>query len=326
MHFSKSLLFAAAATNVAGLATHRHRHADFHKEKRAVGDVVTAVIDGKEVTWVNEYDGSAADETDEETNELRSAPIGVYKSTPPKSSVVSVAAAKATTTSAAAAAASSSSSSGSSSSSSLKTYQPFCSKSTKRATEAEIAYKGNTGINWGCNFQLVDSSIISSYKYLIKVTGQNTVPWTFWCWNKIGPTGLIDGWYNHKAVEFTLAPGGVQYIALDSNSQGSCSAAPGTNLPKDSWGGWGGTWFEFDFENASNKGWSGADVSSIQAEAGKLKVYGMQAKWNGVVSTIGEDLSVVDNAFDEALKYADGIGMNIPAGAATVDVIIDWHK
>lgn len=46
---------------------HQRRHAHRHKhrsvkaadEKRAVGDVVTATIDGQVVTWINEYDGGA---------------------------------------------------------------------------------------------------------------------------------------------------------------------------------------------------------------------------------------------------------------------------
>ncbi|KAF3482032.1 uncharacterized protein GIQ15_04791 [Arthroderma uncinatum] len=38
---------------------HGHSHQRFH-EKRAVGDVVTATIDGKVVTWANNYGGGAA--------------------------------------------------------------------------------------------------------------------------------------------------------------------------------------------------------------------------------------------------------------------------
>ncbi|PGH18505.1 hypothetical protein AJ80_04475 [Polytolypa hystricis UAMH7299] len=40
----------------------RHGHAHLHKrkEKRAVGDIVTATIDGQVVTWVNEWAGGAA--------------------------------------------------------------------------------------------------------------------------------------------------------------------------------------------------------------------------------------------------------------------------
>ncbi|KAM5467170.1 target of Sbf [Microsporum ferrugineum] len=37
---------------------HGHSHQRFH-EKRAVGDIVTAVIDGQTVTWKNEYGGTA---------------------------------------------------------------------------------------------------------------------------------------------------------------------------------------------------------------------------------------------------------------------------
>ena len=37
---------------------HQHFH-DQMKHKRAVGEKVTAIIDGKEVSWINTYDGSA---------------------------------------------------------------------------------------------------------------------------------------------------------------------------------------------------------------------------------------------------------------------------
>jgi hypothetical protein len=41
---------------------HQHLHKKHHEEqeeKRAVGDVVTATIDGQVVTWLNEYTGEA---------------------------------------------------------------------------------------------------------------------------------------------------------------------------------------------------------------------------------------------------------------------------
>ncbi|MCJ1369415.1 hypothetical protein MMC20_000626 [Loxospora ochrophaea] len=56
------LSLSLASLSSAG-RPHRLRHDNFHKReqeaKRAVGDMVTATIDGQVVTWVNEYAGGA---------------------------------------------------------------------------------------------------------------------------------------------------------------------------------------------------------------------------------------------------------------------------
>lgn len=39
---------------------HAHKHGHAAQEKRGLGDIVTATIDGKVVTWANDYDGGAA--------------------------------------------------------------------------------------------------------------------------------------------------------------------------------------------------------------------------------------------------------------------------
>src|SRR5690606_7275933 len=76
----------------------------------------------------------------------------------------------------------------------------FCGgANAKRATLYDIAYKGNTGTvsNWGCNIMEVDCSDIDLYDYTAEFssTGSSDV---FACsaFNKIGPKGLIDGFWH----------------------------------------------------------------------------------------------------------------------------------
>ncbi|CAJ2507236.1 Uu.00g084220.m01.CDS01 [Anthostomella pinea] len=331
MHFSNSILFAAAvgAGNVAGHAIH-HRHSHLHKE-RAVGDIVTAVINGQTQTWANTWSGAtAAAAVDEKVAEVTAA-VAAASPTAAAEEKAYPTTAVAASASEPEATASSSSSSESSGSTVASSYKDFCAGKEKRATVAEIAYVGNTGAcGWGSNIMLVADDIADQYDYTVKFTGENTEDWKVVCWNKIGPDGLPDGWYNgNVAVEFTLAPGAAQYIAIDHNSQGGCAAAVGTTIPKDNQGGYAATWFEFDVGNTSNKKWSGADVSSIQAQAARedgldLEIQGMKSCHSSICSTIGPNLSIVDNAFNLALKLADGLGLNIPDTKASIEVTIAY--
>ncbi|RYO93903.1 hypothetical protein DL762_000858 [Monosporascus cannonballus] len=348
MHINNSLLLLAAmgASNVAGRATHRHRHADLHHKARNVGDIVHATIDGKMVSWINTYDGSneggespaeapapAAEPSASPEAEVKPA---IYQAEEVKSSApvsaTSYPSAPAPTES------SSSDESGESDDSDasddsvddadvVSTYTPFCKAANKRATAAQIAYTGNVGSKWGCNQMLVSKDIADKYDYKIKVVGQNKEPWKVVCTNKIGPTGKIDGWYNgNHAVEFMLKPGATQYIAVDKNTQGICAAAPGDSIPVDEFGGYASTWFEFDFANESNNGWSGADISVIQAEAAGFKAQGMRTCHADICSTVfdGPAGRVVDNAFDFAARWEDGIGLNIAPGPCEIEYIVGY--
>lgn len=341
MHIQNSVLLLAAvgATNVAGHPSHRHRHADLHKE-RAIGDIVHAVINGVEVSWTNTYDGSSGDAAapapaapsaaePTESPAAVAAAAAEVKVPATSSAAAEVEAASSTTPSyATASPSSSSSSSGSSDNPDVVTsYTPFCKANVKRATEAQIAYVGNVGSEWGCNQLLVAEDVADQYDYTIKVTGKNTEPWKVVCTNKIGPDGKIDGWYNgNAAVEFTLQPGATQYVAVDANTQGICAAAPGDSIPVDANGGYASTWFEFDMANDSNQGWSGADISSIQAEAAGFTVQGMQTCHSSICSSIFEGASglAIDNAFDFAKKLADGLGLNIPSGKTQIDLVLGY--
>ncbi|KAK7753583.1 hypothetical protein SLS62_004441 [Diatrype stigma] len=337
MHIQKNsvlLLAAMGAGNAAARATHKHRHADLHKA-RAVGDVVHAIIDGVEVSWANTYDGSndggdsaAAVPTSTSIPPVATPPATNVKAAATEYATASETAAAAATSTTAAASSTPSSSSGAGNNADVLTvYTPFCKANKKRATQAEIAYVGNVGSEWGCNQLLVSEDIADQYDYTIKVTGKNTEPWKVVCTNKIGPDGKIDGWYNgNAAVEFTLQPGATQYIAVDANTQGICAAAPGDSIPVDAQGGYASTWFEFDVANESNNGWSGADISSIQAQAAGFEVQGMQACHSDICSAIYDSGlgPIIDNAFDIAKKLADGLGLNIPSGKTQIELTLGY--
>jgi hypothetical protein len=106
---------------------------------------------------------------------------------------------------------------------------------------------------------------------LSNLRGPKSGAWTVAIWNKIGPDGLLDGWYGRACKMFSLAPGETRYIAFEENSQGGWAAAAGTSIPTDSYGGYASTWGEFDFGSSINSGWSGFDVSAIAAQKADWK-------------------------------------------------------
>ncbi|KAL4971341.1 hypothetical protein BDW66DRAFT_165399 [Aspergillus desertorum] len=189
-----------------------------------------------------------------------------------------------------------------------------------------VSYTGNVGSPWGSNIIEVDSSSASSYKYVLQIKGNNTSDWFVSFWNKIGPDGKMDGWYGHSALNFTLAAGETKYVAFDEDSQGGWGAAEGSSLPTDEYGGYACTWGEFDFGSTVNDGWSGWDVSAIQAQNADLTVQGMK-----ICTAAGEDCSYITtdaasvvNAYTAAEASVDGIGGSVSAGAVRLAVEIDY--
>ncbi|KAL1878135.1 hypothetical protein VTK73DRAFT_8015 [Phialemonium thermophilum] len=210
------------------------------------------------------------------------------------------------------------------SSSSSGTYKPFCGGKKKRATAAEISYTGNTGAqagDWGCNIMLIDDDIADQYKYTSVYTNAGSEEHQVVCFNKIGPTGLIDGFF-HSAVTFSLAPGQSQTIAFDDNSQGACAFAPG-EVEKTSFGEYAGSWVEFDFGNESNGAWSGADCSALVAMSAGLSVPGCQVCHDGTCSTIYPGGRAV-NAYIKGMEAVDGTGLNISPGQVQLQVKVGY--
>ncbi|KAJ9214809.1 hypothetical protein DTO166G4_3641 [Paecilomyces variotii] len=189
-----------------------------------------------------------------------------------------------------------------------------------------INYVGNVGNPWGSNIIEVSASDASQYEYVAQITGQNTEDWDIVFWNKIGPNGGLNGWYGNSALKLTLSPGETKYVAFDENTDGGFAAAPGGTIPTDSNGGYSATWGEFDFGNSGNNGWSGYDVSAIQAQAAGQTIQGMkicQAP-DTACSIITPGAAQVTNAYTQANADLGGIGGNIASGPVRLSVVIDY--
>ncbi|KAF7585422.1 hypothetical protein BBP40_010965 [Aspergillus hancockii] len=189
-----------------------------------------------------------------------------------------------------------------------------------------ISYTGNVGSPWGSNIIEVDASNAYQYKYVVQFTGSNTEDWIVVIWNKIGPDGKLDGWYGNSALNFTLGSGETKYVAFDEDSQGAWGAAAGSSLPTDDYGGYSCTWGEFDFGSTANDGYSGWDVSAIQAQAADQTVQGMKiCNHNGeLCSTITTGAATVTDAYTESLASVDGIGGTLSEGAVRLVAYLDY--
>lgn len=183
------------------------------------------------------------------------------------------------------------------------------------------------GNPYGSNIIEVAAHEASSYKYVVQFRGSNTDTWSVVIWNKIGPDGKLDGWYNNACHSFSLGAGESKYYAFAEDSQGGWAAASGSSVPVDSYGGYAATWGEFDFGSSINSGWSGFDVSAIQAQNAGLTVQGMKmcsVLEDGTCSAISPGAGVVHNAYTRLEAAVDGIGGNLPAGAVRLAVTLDY--
>ncbi|KAF7115318.1 hypothetical protein CNMCM5793_001954 [Aspergillus hiratsukae] len=319
MQLKNSMLLLTALTagsSVARIHGHERRHLHHAGEKRAVGDTVYATIDGVLVSWINEWSGQA-----------KTADAAVAQATP----VSNVAAPAVNAAAAVATPASNAFGVASDDWTSTPADGDYCTDGFGGRTEASgsgIFYKGNVGNPWGSNIIEVTPENAKKYKHVAQFTGSNTDPWTVVFWNKIGPDGGLNGWYGNSALTFTLQPGETKYVAFDENSQGSWGAAKGNELPKDQWGGYSCTWGEFDFDSGINGGWSGWDVSAIQAENAGQEVQGMKIcnHADELCSVITTGLSKVIDAYTAALAAVDGIGGKVPAGPTRLKVDLDYNE
>ncbi|KAH6610134.1 allergen asp f 4 [Trichoderma cornu-damae] len=209
------------------------------------------------------------------------------------------------------------------------TYTPFCSGSSKRATAQEIAYKGNVGGSgqYGCNIMAVQSNLVDKYQYTLvfENAGDDT---QCYCWNKIGPDGGINGFFNgNEAMKFSLPAGCTQVVAVDSNSQVGCAC--GKNGPDlTPIGQFAGTWVEADFGNLSNGGWSGGDASCIVAAAANMAIPGMKVCGTGAASGTCSTIwpgGKGDNAFVGGTEALDGLGLNLAPGKTSMHVTVNFQ-
>ena len=211
-------------------------------------------------------------------------------------------------------------------------FKAFCGSSSskaKRVTYDQIMYTGNTGTGSGCpwnsNLMEVPNGAADKYKYVQKYTNAASVPYQVICGNKMGADGQLTGMFKvagQNQLIFTLQPGETKTVAADSNTQGVCAFAP-NEVPRTTHGQYAGVWAEFDFENASNNGWSGADCSSLVAQAYNMDVPGCRMSHGGIDSTIlagGHGT----NAYTKGMEALDGIGLNIMPGKTLIEVIVGY--
>lgn len=194
------------------------------------------------------------------------------------------------------------------------------------ASGAGVTYTGNVGNPYGSNIIEVSASDASTYKYVVEFSGENTNDWTVAIWNKYGPDGQMDGWYGNACKTFTLSPGTKKYIAFDEDSQGGWAAGEGS-IPTSYIGAYASTWGEFDFGSTTNNGWSGFDVSAIQAQLAGLPVQGMEicSVYNSnTCSSITANAASVNNAYTTAQTAVGGIGGNLPPGPVRLATTIDY--
>ncbi|OJJ35518.1 hypothetical protein ASPWEDRAFT_40721 [Aspergillus wentii DTO 134E9] len=325
MQLKNSMLLLTALT--AGSAVGRlHGHERrYHHDKRAVGDMVYATIDGVLQSWVNKWSGHA------ETSTVSSATTTAIAEVTPVASVVASVSATATAEPTAAPSSSSSSSSGNSDWTSTPADGQFSTEGFGKRTSASgvnsIFFKGNVGSPWGSNIIEVSPEKASQYKHVARFTGSNTDPWTVVFWNKIGPDGGLNGWYGNSALKFTLEPGQEKFVAFDDDSQGGWGAAKGEDIPKDKYGAYACTWGEFDFGNSKNNGHSGWDVSAIIAQNAGLEVQGMNIcdHLGGKCSTISSLAQKIINAYTSALAGVDGLGGTISEGPVRLTVHVNYN-
>lgn len=96
----------------------------------------------------------------------------------------------------------------------------------------------------------------------------------------------------------------------------------------DNWGGYTSTWGEFSFGDEENKGWSGWDVSAIQAQLANQEVQGMRicmVDGKGCSIITPQARKVVD-AYTAADRHHDGIGGAAAPGPLRLVVDIDYQE
>ncbi|KAH8693766.1 putative allergen [Talaromyces proteolyticus] len=310
MQFKNTALLLTALTAGSAMArSHIHERRHQHPA-RAVGDIVTAVIDGKVETWRNTYAGPTA---------APEAPAagGVQNAAVQNDAVAASSSTAVPTTTTA-----------TTSPTSTGSAFPTGFGGQTQPTGSGDTYCGNQGIPYGSNIIRIEESDLSKYDYTVSLDGSAlTEDYHVIFWNKCDQEDQLTGWYAKSfPVDFTVPAGSIQYVAIDSDSQGGFVGLPASeDIPRNSYGSVLGFWGEFDFANADHDGWSGFDVSAIQAQlASQTNFPGLLIEGNGVISSITTNLGTVTNAYTSDEKAVGGIGGNIPAGRLALNATLGY--
>lgn len=345
MHFKNSFLLASALTAssaVARLHGHERRHAHPKAEieieveppvvsdaplleDRAVGDVVTATIDGVLQTWINEWSGQVAAESSSSTTSIV---------VPPTTTAAPTVEATATPADVESTVSPTPVPSSSSSGGSWTTYPENGEYSrdgfggTNYKIEVlGVEWQGNTGIPWGSNIIEVDEADANKYQFVARFEGSENDDWNVIFWNKKGPNGLMDGFFSpNKALSMSLSPGEVKYVAFDEESTGGWAAYPGEDAPLSEYGSYAATWGEFTMRGKPN--FASWDVSCIQAQNAGKAIQGMKiCTHDGQgCSSMGTGMTNVQNAYTSAETAINGIGGNVQVDALRLVVNLDYAE
>ena len=306
MQFKNSIVLLTALTAGSAVArTHGHERRHQHHE-RAVGDWVTAVIDGKTVSWQNTYAG----------------PTAAGNAAPAAATTTAAAAVKDAAQVANAVVKSATSTAGS------KTATATGFGATTAPSGSGATYCGNHGIPYGSNIIEISEGDLSKYDYTITLDGsQIDEDYDVIFWNKCDEKGLLTGFFGTSfPLTVTVSPNSKSYVALDTDTQGGFIGFPtSSSLPRAVDGIVLGFWGEFDFADAANGGWSGFDVSAIEADIAGISDYpGLHISGDNQSSFIATGLSAVSNAYRKAETDIGGIGGNVAPGPLALTAILNY--
>ncbi|GAM36934.1 allergen [Talaromyces pinophilus] len=306
MQFKNSIvLLTALAAGSAVARTHGHERRHQHHE-RAVGDWVTAVIDGKTVSWQNTYAG----------------PTAAGDAAPAATTTTAAAAVKEAAQVANAVVNSATSTAGS------KTATATGFGATTAPSGSGATYCGNHGNPYGSNIIEISEGDLSKYDYTITLDGsQIAEDYDVIFWNKCDEKGLLTGFFGTSfPLTVTVSPNSKSYVAIDTDTQGGFIGYPtSSSLPRALDGIVLGFWGEFDFADAANSGWSGFDVSAIEANIAGISDYpGLHISGDNQSSFITTGLGAVSNAYTKAETDIGGIGGNVAPGPLALTAILNY--
>lgn len=198
----------------------------------------------------------------------------------------------------------------------------FCGGISKRATLAQIAYKGNVGVadHFGCNIMMVDDA--TGYDYSATMKNKSGKPQKCVVWLKTGHDGKVDGFFKgNEVLTFDLDVNGQKVLVAQADSQGGVACSP-DSIQMTPFGQFSATWLEFDFANTSNQQWSGADASCLVPAAYNQPIQAMSVCAAGKTCSVINNGGTGSNAYLAGMAALDGIGINLPPGPAHFDVTI----
>jgi len=175
---------------------------------------------------------------------------------------------------------------------------------------------------------IVPNDIANLYTYKQKYTNVASEPYEVVCFNKMGPAGGLTGMFDvpgQSPLRFMLGPGESKVVVTQEDTQAVCAFGP-NKLQLTPLGQFAGNWAETDSGNGSNKKWSGADCSSLVAQHYNMDVPGCKI----CSGNTSNDCSIIrpggfgTNAYTKGMEELDGIGLNIPAGAYTMEIAVGY--